>query len=51
MIKDLLTKISCHHDWELASKISVCEYGETTPYEIKATYICRKCGKFKKINL
>lgn len=51
IIKDLLTKISCHHDWKFVSKIDVCEYGESIPYKIKATYICHKCGKFKKVRL
>lgn len=52
MIKELFKKWSCCHEWELVNKTRVYKYGERgMPYRIEATFVCKKCGKFKKIDL
>lgn len=49
---DLLTKISCHHDWKVHKEVEVYEFDcSKRPYEIIQTLICNKCGKIKKVKL
>lgn len=51
-IKDLLTKISCHHDWRVHKEVNVYEFNSSKrPYKITQTLICNKCGKIKRIKL
>lgn len=52
IIKDFLFKISCCHKWEMISRINTYEDAASRyPYKIVATFVCCKCGKFKKIKL
>ncbi len=51
-IKNILLKLSCLHDWELRRRVytyedSSCKY----PYKCEEFYVCRKCGKLKKIEV
>ena len=51
-LHELLTKWSCHHDWELVHENDVYEYEcDKYPIKIVSTFMCKKCGKFKKIKL
>ena len=51
-LKDLLTKISCHHDWRVHGEVEVYESSYSKrPCKITQTLICNKCGKIKSINL
>jgi Fe2+ or Zn2+ uptake regulation protein len=51
-LNDLLTKISCHHDWKVHNEVSVYESDRSKrPYKIVQTLICNKCGKIKQIEL
>lgn len=43
-IKELLSKWSCHHDWELEKQVKYLDC-------IVLFYRCKKCGKFKKKTL
>lgn len=44
MIKRILNKICCLHDWEVSRDYRWDgEWGTT----FKTTYICKKCGKIK----
>ena len=48
----LLEKWACSHDWDQYHRTNVYEDDNTeTPYKIKETLICKKCGKIKKIEL
>lgn len=50
LIKNLLTKWSCSHDWEQLEE--VCTYENSLakrPWKRTYLYRCKKCGKFKKI--
>jgi hypothetical protein len=55
-IVSFFEKWSCKHDW-LTIKERVVEQtfadmdSSTTKSTIKATYCCKKCGKFKQIML
>lgn len=51
-IKNILLKLSCLHEWELRRRVYTyedesCKY----PYKCEILYVCRKCGKFKKIKV
>ena len=51
-IKDLVSKISCHHSWEEVKLIrSFIDSNDKIPARIDIIYICKKCGKFKKIKI
>lgn len=45
IIKDILAKKACFHDWKLVKEIKV---GLMHHYLI---YICQKCGEIKQINI
>ncbi len=50
---DLLKKISCLHTWKLNRQVNVHHHPEDgggVHYYIQH-FICKKCGKFKKIKL
>lgn len=50
LIKNLLIKWSCSHDWEQLEE--VCTYANglaKRPWKRTYLYRCKKCGKFKKI--
>ena len=52
MIKKLLEKWACKHRWELYHGTNVYRSSEAlTPYEIRHTLICQKCGKIKTIKI
>ena len=44
IIKDILKKKACFHDWKLVKEIG---FGFHKHY----IYICQKCGKIKEINI
>lgn len=47
LIKQLLTKWCCHHEWELWKELTVRgDFGECYPVY---HFVCKKCGKFKKV--
>ena len=51
-LKDLLTKISCHHDWRVDREVEIYKFSYSkSPYKITQTLICNKCGKIKRIKL
>ena len=42
----------CTHDWELENTSRIYENSNSkNPYLVRRTYICKKCGKFKQVNL
>lgn len=46
VIKDILRKWGCCHEWEARQKIEIISSKqETTGY--KTFYICKKCGKME----
>ncbi len=50
--KKILLKLSCLHDWELRRRVYTYEDGSCKyPYKYEELYVCRKCGKFKKIKI
>lgn len=52
LIKELRAKFLCCHDWELKKEVNIYANRKVKkPFEIRSTYVCRKCGKIKKINL
>lgn len=52
LIKGLLQKLSCKHDWELIETTRVFdEFSGNLPAYRKHLYVCKKCGKFKKIKM
>lgn len=44
IIKDILKKKACFHDWKLVKET---RYG----YNEHFIYICQKCGEIKEINV
>lgn len=46
-IKEILRKWSCHHKWELWETVNVRDDfgGRYTVYH----FVCKNCGKFKKV--
>lgn len=45
-------KLYCKHDWELKEKYdSTNNLTGRTNYGSVSLYICKKCGKFKKIDI
>jgi Fe2+ or Zn2+ uptake regulation protein len=51
-IKDLLSKISCHHEWQVHTETSTYEYAHSKrPCIVEQILICKKCGKIKRIRL
>lgn len=51
-LNELLSKWSCRHEWQEINKTQVYDGNKfDLPVEISITYICKKCGKFKKIKL
>ena len=52
IIKKLLEKWSCKHDWELFKHIKVYdEFSNDIPCGHKYIFICKKCGKIKRIKI
>ena len=49
-LKQIFDKWLCLHDWKLYERINLYN-GSTRPYAIIDTLQCKKCGKFKKLNL
>lgn len=44
IIKDILAKKACCHDWKLVKE-------EQCGYHFHYIYICQKCGEIKQINV
>lgn len=51
MIKKLIAKWLCCHEWESHHTTEVYEKGQGIPWKTKETLICKKCGKIKQIIL
>ena len=50
MIKELIEKWACKHDWKELYKVN--EYWSSNsklPCETKIILVCKKCGKIKRI--
>lgn len=45
IIKDILAKKACFHDWKLVKEV------EITLLHYQFIYICQKCGKIKQIDV
>lgn len=51
-IKNILLKLTCLHDWSFRRMVYTYEDGSCKyPYKCEILYVCRKCGKFKKIKV
>lgn len=52
LLKRLLNKWTCCHEWVEYKKINVYEdgYGDIPVY-YKYLFICKKCGKMKKVQM
>jgi hypothetical protein len=53
MIKNLFKKLCCCHEWEQVRRINVYkdDNEENLPVRFILLYCCKKCGKFKKIEI
>jgi len=50
IIKRILLKRACYHEWELYKEVNVVnDSGQNVRFE--HTMLCKKCGKFKKIKM
>jgi len=50
MIKMLVAKWLCLHEWNLEKRLNKFEDAHgTIPIRIDLLFICKKCGKFRKI--
>ena len=49
LIKQILSKWGCHHDWEVHNQMKV--ESDLGGYYWRETLICNKCGKIKRIKL
>jgi hypothetical protein len=47
-IKNLFPKLFCTHDWEAVEAV---KYRGFVANYIIHLYVCKKCGKFKKIKI
>ena len=49
----IMAKLFCCHDWELIHRGNWIdpESKSELPWKIEVTYVCTKCGKFKKMQL
>lgn len=50
IIDDILNKLFCMHDWQHLNSYK-WEAGDFTRTKWEETYVCKKCGKFKKIKI
>ena len=48
ILKQMLSKLACMHDWKLEKAIRWYN-DDNEPVAYTHIYICKKCGKFKKI--
>jgi len=53
LIKQILAKWGCMHQWKTYHKTNVYDWARNSdlPNRIEVTLICTKCGKIKKIEL
>lgn len=52
LIKQLFNKWSCSHEWDQLEEIATYESAHSSrPYKRTYLYVCKKCGKFKKITI
>ena len=51
MIKQWISKHFCHHEWEKAHQADYYHTNEDSPNRVIILFMCKKCGKFKKIKL
>jgi len=45
----MFEKLFCLHDWEETHDVKVYGNREDPPTKIVCVYLCRKCGRFKKL--
>ncbi len=43
--------LTCHHEWQELKTFNVYKKDTQIPTEIRVTYVCKRCGTFKQINL
>ena len=52
LLNELLRKWSCHHNWEQIYENNIYQDDKSKiPYKTRITYLCKKCGKFKQIEI
>jgi hypothetical protein len=51
MWKQFLEKLACKHEWENIESIEVRYIINDNITNLKYLYLCKKCGKFKKITM
>ena len=52
LIKQILIKWSCNHQWKIHDETNIFhDDKDTRPYEIRQTLICDKCGELNQIKL
>ena len=50
LLFQLLEKWACKHEWSTCRKVNVYdEFDERLPVYTKYMFVCRKCGKIKKV--
>lgn len=51
MIKELIEKWTCKHDWKEPYQVNLyrSKNGKTKRCKSMIIYVCKKCGKIKKI--
>ena len=51
LIKQIISKKFCHHEWQLEKEIDTYKEHSKRPVRVTYLYICSKCGDFKKITM
>lgn len=52
LIKQIISKKFCHHEWKLEKEVTVYEKDSSKrPVKVTYIYICSKCGDFNKITI
>jgi hypothetical protein len=53
IIKKIINKLCCSHEWEEVSHIKTYSQSNNRelPIQIDYLYCCKKCGKFKQITI
>ena len=49
-----MIKLFCKHDYELLHRVNIFSSRDDKyeiPYKIVYVYLCKKCGKFKKVSI
>lgn len=51
LIKKFLEKLACHHEWHKYYAASYHVDDDVNPYAGDIFYVCKICGKFKKLKI